>query len=209
MLRTTLPLAASSALMLLCVALADPPATQPAGDETLDWLLKQAATAPATEPAPTESTSRPTSPFADKNDRGWRKGVITLSNGEKVRGNLQTTRDKPLRVWEEKAKEYRDIPFELVKSMQARIVWERDEKEWAFKESGSDVKIYTGKTYPARELTYTLTLVNDQTVSGGLVAPIYIQTPSGDKTFLLNKRQKGEVGQNLKQLEYVKGIELE
>jgi len=185
-------------------ALAGEPATRPKDDD-LDWLLSQKPAAPATAPA-----SQPASPFEAKRDgRGARAAVLTLSNGERVAGRFATTRDKPLRLWDEQDKEFRDIPIGLVKSMRAEILWERDEREWHFKDSGSDIKEYSGKTYPARETRYQFTLVNGQTVTGGVVAPLYLVGEKETKLYTLNKRAKGEVGQTLKQLVYVRAVEFE
>ena len=180
------------------------PTTTPT-DDTLDWLLSHATTAPTTR----EADTLPISPFGEKNSPESRRGVLTLSNGERIRGRFATTREKPIRIWVAKEKEYRDIPFTLIKSMEAKVLWERDEKEWHFKESGSDIKEYSGKTYPARELEYAVTLVNGQSITGGIVAPIYVSSGERTATFVLNKRQKGEVGQTLKDLAYVKRVELD
>ena len=179
-----------------------------AADETMDWLLNQAKAAPATQPA--TPATRPAAPFAEghKNPEA-RAGVILLSNGEKIRGDIATTREKPIRIWDEQEKEYRDIPFALIKSMEAKILWERNQEEWHFPESGSDKKEFTGKTYPARELVYVVTLVNDQTVTGGIVSPLYATGGENTLMFILNKRQKGDVGKTLKDLVYVKRVELE
>src|SRR5207245_11487756 len=126
-----------------------------------------------------------------------RPGVIDLSDGKIVRGNIATTAEKQLRVWVEADKQYQDIPFSMIRSIQATIVWERDEREWRFKASGSDVKEYSGRTYPARETTYKITLSDGQSIEGGIVAPLYV---TGDdngstKTYVLHKRDKGEPGQ--------------
>ena len=59
----------------------------------------------------------------------------------------------------------------MIRSIDAQVIWEREEKEWHFKESGSDIKEFTGKSYPCRETSYTLTLVNGQTLTGGIVEP--------------------------------------
>ncbi len=122
--------------------------TQPAPkDDTIDWLMSKATTAPAV----TTPTSKPASPFGVRpRHPEARMGTIILSNKERIHAELSTTREKPIRVWDEQAKEYHDVPFALIKSLEAQILWERDEKEWHFKESGSDVKEYSGKTYPAR-----------------------------------------------------------
>jgi hypothetical protein len=199
---------AAQALCAAALLALAPPASGPAGDDLLDWLLTKSTTSPATQT--TDPASRPASPFADKaDDRGARRAVMLLSNGERIGGKIATTRDKPIRVWIEADKEYRDIPYNLIKSVEAQVLWERDEAEWAFKESGSDIKIYSGKTYPCRELIYKVTLVNDQSITGGVVAPLYVLTSDGDRVFILHKRQKGEVDQKLNQLVYVKSVRFE
>ncbi|MFI5379329.1 MAG: hypothetical protein ACHRHE_08530 [Tepidisphaerales bacterium] len=177
------------------------------GDDDLDFLLGKAKPSTATS-KPAIPTSRPVTMPVSENPEA-RKGVVILSNGEKIRASLSTTREKPVRLWDEKDEKYRDIPFDLIKSAEAKIVWERDEKEWHFIASGSDIKEFTGKTYPARELQYEVTLLNGQKITGGIVAPIYAQGSGQTLTYVLNKRQKGDVGQTLKQLVYVKKVELE
>ena len=189
-------------------------------DETVDWLVDQGSEADAPKPDADPAAAgkaggdegASASPFAPKKDdnKNVRRGVITLSDGEQVRGRIGTTRGKPLRVWDAKNRRYRDVPFHLVKSAAAEVAWERDEREWHFKESGSDIKEYSGKTYPARELRYTLTLLNGQTITGGIVAPLYVERKNDDPVlFTLNKRTKGEVGQSLDDLVYVARVEFE
>lgn len=202
-------------LALLTVAATTRPTTRPAsapasrpstGDAALDFLLDPSISAPPTS----RPTSNPVSPFADRrDDAGVRSGVLHLSSGEKIRGRLATTQGSPIRVWIEKDQAYRDIPFRLIASAEAKVLWERDEKEWRFKESGSDIKEYSGRTYPARELEYTITLTDGTKVHGAVVAPIYLQTKEGHVTFVLYKRQKGDIGQTVKELVYVSRVELE
>ncbi len=180
---------------------AAPPTTAPAQDD-LAWLLSQGKPKTTQPAAP---ASQPFSPAAG-DDRGARKATLVMSSGEKIHGQFCTTREKPVRVWNETDKEYRDIPYNLIQSMEAKILWERDQPEWHFKDTGSDIKEYSGHTYPARELQYTVTLINGQTVTGGIVAPLYLLTKSDDVVFLLNKRQKGAVDAKLKSLEYIKQV---
>lgn len=209
MFRPAFP-AAFLALSVAVAAAAGPPpatrpATRPAGSAVDDilGLGKPAASQPATSAAaPT------TAPLADAAhaDAG-RAGTLTLSDGTVVKGRIATTAEKPLRVWVEADKEYTDVPFSLVRKIDAAVTWERDEREWNFKESGSDVKVYTGKTYPARETTHTLTLADGTTVAGPLVAPLYVTTADGKTaTYVLHKRDKGTVGQTVGKLVYVKSV---
>lgn len=189
-------------LAIVSLALAADP--KPPADDDVDFLLKKATTSPATRPTSLPSGS---SPFKENDTDGKRPAVVTLSDNEKIKGRLSTTLEKPIRVWDDQKKEYRDIPFQFIKTIEAKVLWEREEKEWKFRESGSDIKEYSGKTYPAREMQYTFTLTNGQTITGGVVAPVYLQTPNGDKTLVLHKRDKGEVGQTLKDLIYVKSVD--
>jgi hypothetical protein len=190
---------------------ADPtsrPTTQPApADADVDWLLKQAK--PAGDAKTEEKPTSQPSPFAAKKDPDTRAGTITLSNGEKIHGTLSHTADKPVRIWVEADQEYRDVPFKLIASFEAKVTKEYDEKEWHFKESGSDIKEFTGKTYPVRETSYTVTLVNGQTITGGIVEPIYLKRPEGPITFSILKRDKGEVGKTLKELVFVQRVDFD
>lgn len=187
------------------------PATVP-DDPATDWLLGNATpVSPTTRPAndrPAPPASRPASPLLGAQHDGARDGVIVLSNGEKIPGRIATTAEKPLRVWDAKQQTYRDVPFASIQRIDAGVVWERDEREWHFKASGSDIKEYTGKTYPARELQYTLTLLDGTTVTGGVVAPLCVLAPDQTATYVLYKRQKGEPGTTLDRLVYVRRVEL-
>ena len=189
------------------MTLAAEPTTKPASDADVDWLLKQAKPAPTTKPD--EKPATQPSPFAAKKDPDTRGGTLTLSNGEKIHGTLSHTADKPVRIWIEAEQEYRDVPFKLIASFEAKVTSEYDEKEWHFKESGSDIKEFTGKTYPVRETSYVATLVNGQAITGGIVEPIYLQRREGPVTFSLLKRDKGQVGQTLRQLVYVQRVDFD
>ena len=158
--------------------------------------------------AATQPTTTPLALRGGENDDA-REGTIELSDGKTIRGRIATTAEKPVRVWVEAEKQYEDIPFSMIKTIEASVVWERDEREWRFKASGSDVKEYSGKTYPARETSYKITLSDGQTFEGGVVAPLYVTDADGaTKTYVLHKRDKGEVGQTLGQLVYVKRVSL-
>lgn len=194
----------------LCLLLADAPATQPAGasDANVDWLLSQPAPANPTTHPTTAPAAQP-SPLVNRSDPGSRAGTVTLSDGIKLKGQLSTTPGKPLRLWSEKEKRYIDIPWDSIASMKAVIVWERLEDDWRFKESGSDIKVLSGKKYPAHELVYHVTQLNGDEFEGGLVGPVLIQ--SGEQVIqkVLHKRDKGALDQQIKDLVYVKTIEFD
>lgn len=132
---------------------------------------------------------------------------MLLSNGQKIVGRFVTTPGEPIRAYDVDKQEYRDLRFAIIKSMEAQVLWEREQPEWKFKESGSDVKEYSGKTYPARETQYLITLENGQKFTGAVAAPLYLLTPTGSKLYVIHKRDKGEDGQALTDLVYIQRID--
>jgi hypothetical protein len=140
-------------------------------------------------------------------------GCVELSDGSKHRGLIYLTRGKRLQVYDEEAQRQREVPLQAIKQIDGTIVREWREKEWKFKETTSDEKMYTGRSYPVRQYEHTITLKDGRTITGSLSAIIYLQSERGDtarpEQFLLNKRNKGNPGQNVKSMVYVKRITLE
>ncbi len=148
-------------------------------------------------------------------------GCLELSNGSIHSGLIYLTRDKRLQIYDEELQRQREVPLQAVKQIDCTIKKEWLEREWKFKETTSDEKMYTGRHYPAREYLHTITLKNGRTITGPLSAIVYVeprqpstgqsedqQSEPEPERFLLNKRNKGEVGQDLKSLVYVKRIKL-
>jgi hypothetical protein len=146
-------------------------------------------------------------------------GYIELSDGSIHPGLIYLTRDKRLQVYDKQVERQREVPLQAVKQIECTVKREWIEKEWKFKETASDEKLYTGRSYPSREYLHTITLNDGRTITGPLSAIIYLQPqqyspvrPEEHQTqlkaeqFLLNKRNKGELGQDLKSLVYVKRI---
>jgi len=128
------------------------------------------------------------------------------------------TRDKRLKIYDDKLQRQREVPLGVVKEIQCKVKKEWLEKEWKFKETTNDQKLYTGYTYPTREYLHTITLRDGRTISGPLSAIVYVEPPRyaparpnedfgrpEAERFLLNKRNKGNRGQDLKSLVYVNG----
>jgi hypothetical protein len=189
---------------LFVVAYGDPPASQPS-DPTMSWLLSQATTAPSDAPDDVPAT-QPSVLVSTGPANVTRPGVLVLSDGHSFQGKLSTTLGQPIHLWDDSDQHFHDIPFSMIRSIEARIVWERQEPEWEFAESGSDVKQFSGKTYPARKMEYILTLKDGSSETGGVAAPIYFDGSDGPKVYILHKRDKGPVGQTLTDLVYVKSI---
>lgn len=148
-------------------------------------------------------------------------GYVELSNGKVFPGNVYMTRDKRLKLWDEKLSRQREIPLQKVKEIECKVKKEWMEKEWRFKELALDEKMYTGRSYPSREYDHVVTLADGRKLTGQLSEILFVQpfiySPEGpsqyrpdvapDK-FLLHKRQKGEINTTLKSLVYVKRVKL-
>jgi len=150
-----------------------------------------------------------------------RPGYVELSDGTIHPGHLYLTRDVRLKIFDREMERQREVPLRVVKRIECGVVREWMEKEWKFKELASSEKMYTGREYPAREYLHRITLKDDRQIIGPLAGVVYVQpyryTPSGPavhhdapkpEKFVLYKRHKGEIGEDLKSLVYVKEIRL-
>ncbi|MCC6124697.1 MAG: hypothetical protein IT426_07035 [Pirellulales bacterium] len=150
-----------------------------------------------------------------------RPGYVELSDGKICAGQVYLTRDARLKISDERRERQREVPLTAVKQIECKVKKEWMEKEWKFKELTKDEKMYTGRTYPSREYMHTITLSDDRTITGELSAIVYVDPPfhaspkPGEirpqvptEKFLLHKRDKGEIGKDLKSLVYVKSIKL-
>ncbi|MBN1910443.1 MAG: hypothetical protein JW818_11935 [Pirellulales bacterium] len=172
------------------------------------FLFVLAASAPAEPPALNPFGAKPKTPT------DARPGYVEMSDGQVTRGLVYLTRDVRLKIYDEKLRRQREVPLRAVKRIEAKVKREWNEREWRFKELAADEKYFTGRTYPAREYLYTITLTDGRTITGPLSAIVYV-SPSGGyqpdiepKRFLLHKRDKGEVGTELKSLLYVRRVVL-
>jgi hypothetical protein len=137
-------------------------------------------------------------------------GVLEMSDGSVHAGQIYLTRDARLKLYDDAVKAQREVPLRAVKRIDCTVLREWDEKEWRFKENAADEKYFTGRTYPAREYAYKITLSNGKTIQGPLQAIVYVQKEGADEAdrFLLHKRDKGDPGTTLKSLLYVRSIQL-
>ncbi len=149
-------------------------------------------------------------------------GYVETSDGKVYPGLIYMTRDKRLKLYDEQLQRQREIPLRVVKQIDCQVKKEWMEKEWRFKELALDEKMYTGREYPAREYLHTITLQDGRQITGPLAEIIYVKPylpkpEPGSKTyqpdvepmrFILYKRHKGDFGQSLKSLVYVKCIKL-
>lgn len=176
--------------------------------DAIDFILAGAATRPTAVPTTAPATA-PATPFGTKSATTDRHAVFTFSDGSTFTGRATTTLDKPLRLWVPEQGEFVDIPYANVVSAEVEVLWERDDKEYQFLVSGSDIKTYTGRTYPSRETVYTLTLKDGRSLKGSIVAPFDVRRDNGEERLIvLHKRDKGPAGRTLSELVYVTKVEL-
>ena len=148
-------------------------------------------------------------------------GYVELSDGKVCAGQVYLTRDARLKIFDEQLQRQREVPLAAVKQIDCKVQKEWMEKEWKFKELAKDEKMYTGREYPSREYVHTITLGDGRTISGELSGIVYVQPPAhaspkpgeyrpaiAAEKYLLHKRDKGEIGQDLKSLLYVKSVKL-
>ena len=140
---------------------------------------------------------------------GARHGTLTLNTGMSVAGDIWTTTQTPFRVWIEEDKVYRDVDLALVKRIDVKVISQTMEDDWRWLKEGSDQKVYSGKKYPDVELAYIFTLLNDQTIEGSLVAPVYVSDGKVTKTLALYKKYKGKLDETLKDLVYIQALVLD
>lgn len=148
-------------------------------------------------------------------------GTLELSDGRVLVGNVYMTRDKRLKIEDQQMQRQREVPLSAIRQIECRVEKEWMEKEWRFKEAALNEKVFTGRTYPSRVYSHTITLKNGKKITGPLAEVIYIR-PYAEMTegprsedsvpeperFLLNKRNKGAPGADLKSLVYVIRIRL-
>jgi hypothetical protein len=151
-------------------------------------------------------------------------GTLSTSDGQTFAGVLSTTGGKPLRIFERGKSQFVDFTLKDILRIDVAVEEEQEEPYWYWKQSGSDEKVFTGKSYPWRKYITTVTLLGGRTLTGDLDGLLYIVVPSptgapsvpttgtpqetGPRKlrFLLHKRDKGEEGQKAAELVYVTSV---
>lgn len=168
----------------------------------------------STPQAASQPASRPTSglsPFRadalEPRRSGSRPGVIRLSSGESLPGWISTTTGKPLKLFLRSEGTYVDLKLSDIAEIRTLVEWERLEDDWRWLEQGSDVKIKTGKRYPARKTYYAVRTNDGRRLIADIRAPLWLQLNGKTRTLTLHSRDKGAIGVALKDLVYVSRIE--
>ena len=195
------------ALLLGVLAARPAPAEEPADApaDNLEYWLSQAEQAPATRPAASAPAIAPTDapPRPDA-----LPGVIELSDGRLLAGWVFTTVEQPFLVHEADLKRWRRLPLLAALSIEAVVVERRMELRWRWKAMGEPEKVYTGRKYPFRRYLWKFRLLDGTEVAGTVKGqPLWVEH-AGERhgPFVLHERHKGEDGQSLRQLVYVRRV---
>lgn len=189
-------------LVLMMAALAAFLGGQSRPADDLDYWLGQARPV-QTHPAPADTAGPAPGPARED----ALPGVVELSDGSVTAGWLFTTREKNLEVYQENLKQWRQVPLLTVLSIQAVVKEETMELRWRWKGMGEVEKEYTGAKYPFRRLEWRFRLIDGSMVEGAVKGqPLSIQPADGAprRTLVLHERQKGDDGQGLGELLYLR-----
>ncbi len=135
-----------------------------------------------------------------------RTGVVKLSDGRVISGQVWTTLKTPFRVWLADIKQYRDIDMRLIKQIQVRVLSAREIRDWRYQQEGSDIKNYSGKTRPRISFAYRFTLLSGKAITGTLDAPLYVRSAGHTSNLIMYKRVEGKLGEKLSAVVYVKSV---
>ena len=131
---------------------------------------------------------------------------VTFSNGDKTEGEFSLTPGKKLELFDvDKKKRFMIAPEEIVR-LAATVEEEKMEQGWMFREEGLKDKIKLPFFYPLRQLLTEITLDSGVTLRGHVNSLFYLEKDGDAKRHLIYTNQKGEKGQALADLLYVKEI---
>ncbi len=135
-------------------------------------------------------------------------GVVVLSNGKRIPGQIFTTRYEPLVLYVEKEKRFRRIPLPALLSLRAVVVEEKMELEWRWKAMGVPERVYTGKKFPTRRLLWKVRLIDGTELEGAIKGtPLWVRAAGRrSEPLILHERQKGTTEQTLEDLLYVRRV---
>ncbi len=135
-------------------------------------------------------------------------GKLVRSNGDVVRGSIFLTRDKRLELFCDAEKKWYKLKLEDLSSLEWVVEFEKEEKEWRWKESGSDVKVLTGRVKVDRRYKTVATRRDGTKLEGHIRGTVvYVRTASSAKRkFFLYWNHPSDFDQKPEDLIYVKEI---
>src|SRR5579862_75402 len=131
---------------------------------------------------------------------------ITYSNGDKAEGDFSLTPGKNLDIFDLNKKKRFSVAAEEIVRVSVSVEEEKMEQGWMFREEGLKDKIKLPFTYPLRQLLTDITLNSGAVLHGHCNGVFYLEKDGDSKRYLLYANQKGEKGQTLNDIPYVKEI---
>lgn len=160
-----------------------------------------------------EDEPPPGSPFAPKPEKRphQRWGYVVMSDGTRHEGLVSTTAGRRLRILDRKKNAYRDLKWKKIERIGQTPEKQWLEREWRWKQAGSDEKVFTDRYYRAAKYRTTIVLKSGEKIVGDAVAPIYVQDDEKLHRLELHKRFKNPEPapkEELKPLFYIKELAL-
>ncbi len=136
----------------------------------------------------------------------WMPGIVTLSDGTSIRGEVYVTNDRVLIQNDAQARRY-TVRTDEIARLENMVEKQGMEEKWVFKQGGSDEKVYLGQYYPVRHYMTEVTFHDGRTLQGHMIAAtLYVKNADGQRRFILREKEDGKVGQKLGDLVYVQSV---
>lgn len=131
---------------------------------------------------------------------------VTFSNGEKVEGDFALTPGKKLEIFDVNKKKRFQVDAGEIVRISATVEEEKMEQGWMFREEGLKDKIKLAFFYPLRQLLTDITLSSGATLHGHINGLFFLEKDGDSKRYIIYSNQKGEKGQTLNDLVYIKEV---
>jgi hypothetical protein len=152
----------------------------------------------------------PPNPFAAERPkrRDAVPGKLVRSDGKVHRGRIYLTRDKRLELYCDSEKKWHNLRLRDLESLEWKVEFEKEEREWRWKESGSDVKVYTGRKKVDRRYKTVVVKKGGTRIEGHIRGTvIYVQPGKGGrKKFFLYWNHPSDFDQKPEDLVHVKEV---
>lgn len=141
-------------------------------------------------------------------DSHGERASISLSSGTLLHGTLRLPRGRSLEIFDtERGKRYR-LSLKEIRRVDVTVEKEWMQNAWRFKEEGDPEKIILPETYPIRKYLTRITLCTGEVLTGHSTAVLYLKEEEEETRIFLLSHQKGEKGETLSDLVYVRSVAL-
>jgi hypothetical protein len=135
-------------------------------------------------------------------------GLLTRSNGDAFAGRIYLTRDKRLELYSDKDKKWYKLKLKDLASIRWDVEFEKQEREWRWKDSGSDVKVYTGRKKIDRRYKTVAVKKDGTSIEGHLRGTVvYVESSSVKRKYFLYWNHPASFDQKPEDLIYTRRID--